>query len=69
MIDDKYWDDAVVGESCVSPEYEVAAARVMACADLSGDHTPIHTDEDYARTTPFGTRVAHRLMIPKRSAE
>jgi acyl dehydratase len=59
---DKYWDDAVVGEQCTSPEYEVTAERVMAYADLTGDHTPVHTDEAYARTTPFGTRVAHGLF-------
>ena len=60
--EEKYWDDAVVGESCISPDYEVTEARVMAYADLTGDHTPVHTDEDYARTTPFGTRVAHGLF-------
>ncbi len=59
---DKYWDDAVEGEECTSPEYEVTEARVMAYADLTGDHTPVHTDEAYARTTPFGTRVAHGLF-------
>lgn len=59
---DKTWDDAVVGEECTSPEYEVTEARVMAYADLTGDHTPVHTDEAYARTTPFGTRVAHGLF-------
>ena len=59
---DKYWDEAVVGESCTSPDYEVTEARVMAYADLTGDHTPVHTDEAYARTTPFGTRVAHGLF-------
>lgn len=61
-IEDKYWDDAVVGEECISPPYEVTEARVMAYADLTGDHTPVHTDEAYARTTPFGTRVAHGLF-------
>jgi acyl dehydratase len=62
IIEEKHWDDAVVGESCVSPEYEVTEARVMAYADLTGDHTPVHTDEEYAKTTPFGTRVAHGLF-------
>lgn len=61
-IEDKYWDDAVVGEACLSPSYEVTEARVMAYADLTGDRTPVHTDEAYARTTPFGTRVAHGLF-------
>ena len=62
MIEDRYFDDAVVGEQCISPEYEVTEARVMAYADLSGDHTPVHTDEAYAKTTPFGTRIAHGLF-------
>ena len=62
MNQDKTWDEAVVGESCTSPAYEVTEARVMAYADLTGDHTPVHTDEAYARTTPFGTRVAHGLF-------
>ncbi|MGE0313659.1 MAG: MaoC family dehydratase [Lautropia sp.] len=61
-IDAKYWDDVTVGECCTSPDYEVTEARVMAYADLTGDHTPVHTDEAYARTTPFGTRVAHGLF-------
>jgi len=62
MSTDKTWDDAEVGQSCTSPEYEVTEARVMAYADLTGDHTPVHTDEAYARTTPFGARVAHGLF-------
>jgi acyl dehydratase len=60
--EEKYWDDAVVGAECVSPPYDVTEARVLAYADLTGDHTPVHTDEAYARTTPFGTRVAHGLF-------
>ena len=51
-----------MGESCTSPAYEVTEARVMAYADLTGDFTPVHTDEAYAKTTPFGTRVAHGLF-------
>jgi acyl dehydratase len=62
MTEDRTFDDAVVGEQCISPAYEVTEARVMAYADLTGDHTPVHTDEAYAKTTPFGTRVAHGLF-------
>ncbi len=57
-----YWDEVEVGAECTSPEYEVTEARVMAYAELTGDFTPVHTDEDYAKTTPFGTRVAHGLF-------
>lgn len=31
-------------------------------AELTGDFTPVHIDEKYAKTTPFGTRVAHGLL-------
>ena len=62
MTKELYWDDATVGDECTSPTYEVTESRVMAYADLTGDHTPVHTDEAYARTTPFGTRVAHGLF-------
>ena len=62
MSPEKYWDDAKVGDECISPEYEVTGERVMAYADLTGDHTPVHTDEEYAKTTEFGTRVAHGLF-------
>jgi acyl dehydratase len=34
----------------------------MQFAGLSGDFNPIHTDEDYAKTTPFKQRVAHGLL-------
>ncbi|MFQ5844337.1 MAG: GTP-binding protein [Planctomycetota bacterium] len=41
---------------------EARAGDIVAFAGLSGDYTPIHTDERYARTTPFGRRVAHGLL-------
>ena len=59
---EKYWDDAREGDECVSPTYHVTEARIYAYAELSGDFTPVHIDEDYAKTTPFGTRVAHGLF-------
>jgi len=62
MSPERYFDDAQVGDACVSPTFTVTAAHIDAYADLSGDHTPVHTDEAFARTTPFGTRVAHGLF-------
>lgn len=58
----KYWDDAREGDECMSPTYGVTAARIDAYAELSGDCNPVHLDEDFAKTTPFGTRVAHGLF-------
>lgn len=59
---ERYWDDAAEGDRCVSPSCVVTEARINAYAELTGDYTPVHIDEDYAKTTPFGTRVAHGLF-------
>ena len=59
---ERYWDDAQDGDACISPSYEVTEERINAYAVLTGDYTPVHIDEDYAKTTPFGTRVAHGLF-------
>ena len=32
-------------------------------ADVSGDHNPIHVDEAFARTTPFGGTIAHGMLV------
>ena len=32
-------------------------------ADLLGDRNPIHVDEAYARTTPFGRPLAHGMLV------
>lgn len=31
-------------------------------ADVTGDHNPVHLDEDYAATTMFGRRIAHGML-------
>jgi acyl dehydratase/catechol 2,3-dioxygenase-like lactoylglutathione lyase family enzyme len=59
---DKYWDDVEIGDEEISPEMVVTSKMIMAYAELTGDFTPVHTNEEYAKTTPFGTRVAHGLL-------
>ena len=62
MIVEKYWDDAKVGDEGVSPTMTVTGAMIDTYADLTGDHTPLHVDEEYARKSHFGERVAHGLF-------
>jgi 3-hydroxybutyryl-CoA dehydratase len=35
---------------------------VLLFAGFSGDHNPIHLDEDYAWGTMFGQRIAHGML-------
>ena len=59
---EKYWDDAREGDECISPSYIVTKERILAYADLTGDHTPVHVDETYANASHFGCIVAHGLF-------
>ena len=43
----------------ISPTMKVTGAMIDMYADVSGDHTPLHVDEEYARKSHFGERVAH----------
>ena len=58
MNAERYWDDAKVGDECISPTYTVTKERILAYADLTGDHTPVHVDEEYANKSHFGALVA-----------
>jgi acyl dehydratase len=35
---------------------------VRTFAELTGDTNPVHLDEEYAATTPFGRRIAHGMI-------
>lgn len=62
MTRERYFEDVSVGDMGTSPTVTMTSDMIMAYADLSGDHTPIHTDEDYAKESAFGERVAHGLL-------
>jgi 3-hydroxybutyryl-CoA dehydratase len=55
------FEDLQVGMSAERAR-TVAEADVVAFAEVSGDHNPVHLDEAYAATTPFGTRIAHGML-------
>ncbi len=40
----------------------ITEADVVKFAEATGDANPLHLDEAYARSTPFGGRIAHGLL-------
>ena len=38
-------------------------------ADATGDHNPIHVDETFAGSTPFGGTIAHGMLVLASIAE
>jgi hypothetical protein len=53
--------DVKIGDS-FSTKRHVTDELVRKFADVSGDYNPIHLDEEFARTTRFGKRIAHGML-------
>ena len=43
--------------------HQVTDSQVVKYSNSSGDINPIHLDSTYARTTQFGKRIAHGMLI------
>ena len=56
-----YFEDLAVGMR-ETTRNEVTKEKVAAFAEISGDHNPIHLDDAYAATTPFGACIAHGYL-------
>jgi 3-hydroxybutyryl-CoA dehydratase len=41
----------------------VSESDVYLFAGITGDFDPIHLNEEYCKTTPFGRRIAHGALI------
>lgn len=57
-----YFEEFRVGDEVTSVGRTITEADIIAFAALTGDWNQIHTDAEYARTTPFGERIAHGLL-------
>ena len=54
-----YFEDFHVGQVFLSEPHQVTEDELMAFAEVSGDHSALHTDTAYAATTQFGQRIVH----------
>lgn len=59
---DKTIDDFDVGDKH-SFSKTVTEADVALFGAISGDMSPLHVNAEYARSTPYGERIAHGLLI------
>lgn len=58
----RYFDEIEIGEQHETPGVTITDWHVMQFAGLSMDFFELHTNEEFARETQFGRRVAHGLL-------
>ncbi|MDP6690231.1 MAG: MaoC/PaaZ C-terminal domain-containing protein [Alphaproteobacteria bacterium] len=58
-----YFDDLEVGQTFESAGRTITNHDVMTFAGLSGDNNELHTNDEYAKNSPFGQRIAHGLLV------
>lgn len=60
---DRYYDEMSVGDRREFPAVTITETHVVNFAGVTGDNFSLHMDAEYARSTPFGQRVAHGLLV------
>jgi acyl dehydratase len=58
----RYFDDFQKGETFHTGGVTIDQGDITQFAGFSGDFNPLHTDEEYARETPFRGRIAHGML-------
>lgn len=56
-----YYDDVVIGAELTTNSHVISQEDILAFADITLDHNPMHTDEEYCKTNHFGRPIAHGL--------
>lgn len=56
------FEEFEIGTVYESQARTITEADVVTFAGLSGDFNPLHTDAEFAKTTPFGERIAHGML-------
>lgn len=58
----RYFEEFAIGQTYTSVGRTITEYDVLTFAGLSGDYNQIHTDAEFAKTTPYGQRIAHGLL-------
>ncbi len=59
----RFWEDFSVGDEVVTQAITITEAHLVSWAGLTMDFYPLHMDEEYARNTIYGGRIAHGPLI------
>jgi len=57
------YDEVSVGDRFTTASRTLTETDIVLFAGLTGDYAPLHTDEEFMKATPFGTRIAHGLLV------
>lgn len=57
-----YFEEFSVGQTVTTLSRTVGEDAINTFAGLTGDYNQIHTDAEFAKTTPFSQRIAHGLL-------
>lgn len=60
---DQYLDAIAPGDLYESEPRTLSAADVEMFAALTGDHHPVHLNDEWAAASPFGGRIAHGMLV------
>ena len=56
-----HFEDVQVGDRWTSGARTVTETDIVMFAGLTGDYNPLHVDEEFAKQTFYGQRIAHGL--------
>jgi acyl dehydratase len=59
----RYFEDFTVGDVLITGRRTITSTDIVNFACLSGDFNDVHTNHEYARTTPFGEPIAHGPLV------
>ena len=54
---------SIAPETLQPVERRITQEQLIQYADASGDHNPLHLDEEFARGTPYGRTIAHGMLV------
>lgn len=59
----QYWEEYEIGYTRTSTGRTITESDIVIHAGQTGDFYPHHMDAEFAKSTPFGQRVAHGTLV------